>query len=137
MSAEVEAKNKSGGGRRDRRRSRRRRGRRATAESPGSSVESLTALQAEIVLLREENARLTADVLHQPDLDTLLRRARSMSRGASPADAADDATQVLVDAMVLRESLLALCREIARSMTHVEARLAELGTVVDEPTERS
>jgi hypothetical protein len=137
MSTETEAMKKSGK-RRDRRRSRRRRGRRVAAESAaGSSAESLAALQAEVVLLREENARLTADGLHQPDLDALLRRARSMSRGASPADAADDATQVLVDAMVLRESLLALCREITTSMTHVEARLAELGTVVDEPTERS
>jgi len=124
MSADTEAK---AGGRRDRRR----RGRRVAAQTGDARAESVAALQAEVVLLREENARLKADGLHQPDLDTLLRRARSMSRAASPEDAADDATQVLVDAMVLRESLLALCQEIARSMAHVEARLAELGTGLD------
>jgi uncharacterized small protein (DUF1192 family) len=136
VSAKSDAKKP--GDRRDRRRDRRRRrGRRAAGESAGTHAQSVAALQAEVVLLREENARLKADGLHQPDLDALLGRARSMARAASPEDAADDATQVLVDAMVLRESLIALCQEIARSMEHVEARLAALGDGVDNTTERS
>jgi hypothetical protein len=132
MSDEKET-NEVAGRRRDRRRRRR-----AAEPGAGSRGEALAALQAEVVLLREENARLKEGGLQEPDLGALLRRARSLPRGGrGPEDAADDAAQLLVDAIVLRESLLAMCREISRSMTHVEARLAELGTAMDDTIERS
>jgi|KBSSwiStaDraftv2_1062776.scaffolds.fasta_scaffold361869_2 hypothetical protein len=110
---------------------RRRRRRRAAAPvapvAPATGGEAL-ALQAELVLLREENARLKAAGHQEPDLGALLDRARSLPAGGAGADdRADEAAQLLVEGMVMRESLLGLCQEIGRSMAALEARLAALG----------
>ena len=110
---------------------RRRRRRRAAAPvapvAPETGGEAL-ALQAELVLLREENARLKAAGHQEPDLGALLDRARSLPAGGAGADdRADEAAQLLVEGMVMRESLLGLCQEIGRSMAALEARLAALG----------
>jgi hypothetical protein len=109
----------------------RRRRRRAAAPvapvAPETGGEAL-ALQAELVLLREENARLKAAGHQEPDLGALLDRARSLPAGGAGADdRADEAAQLLVEGMVMRESLLGLCQEIGRSMAALEARLAALG----------
>ena len=95
--------------------------------APATGGEAL-ALQAELVLLREENARLKAAGHQEPDLGALLDRARSLPAGGAGADdRADEAAQLLVEGMVMRESLLGLCQEIGRSMAALEARLAALG----------
>ena len=111
---------------------RRRRRRRAAAAAPlpvapAAGGEAL-ALQAELVLLREENSRLKAAGHQEPDLGALLERARTLPGvGAGADDRADEAAQLLVEGMVMRESLLGLCQEIARSMGVLEARLTALG----------
>ena len=102
--------------------------RRADYEALEVAGESLGALRAELVLLREENARLKAAGHQEPDLGALLDRARSLPAGGAGADdRADEAAQLLVEGMVMRESLLGLCQEIGRSMAALEARLAALG----------
>jgi hypothetical protein len=74
------------------------------------------------------NARLKAAGHQEPDLGALLDRARSLPAGGAGADdRADEAAQLLVEGMVMRESLLGLCQEIGRSMAALEARLAALG----------
>ncbi len=89
--------------------------------------ESLSELRSELVLLREENARLKAAEHKGPDIEGLLTRARSLSAARDDeAGMADETTKVLVEGLVIRESLLEICRQIERVMISFEARLRAL-----------
>ena len=88
--------------------------------------ESLAELHAELVLLREENARLKAAPHQAPDIAQLLGRARSAPAGIDADNVADETTRVLVEGLVIRESLLEICQEIERAMVSFEARLKAL-----------
>jgi hypothetical protein len=103
----------------------RRFGRRRT-DSAGLEVESLVALRAELLLLREENARLKAAPHRGPDVGAVLGQARSFTGVRADDDIADETTRVLVEGLVIRESLLELCQEIERAMVAFEARLTAL-----------
>jgi hypothetical protein len=102
----------------------RRFGRRRTDIEP---VESLGGLRAELVLLREENARLKSAQHRPPDIGRLLSQAREASH-ERPDDAAlsDETTRAWVEALVIRESLLEICLEIERAMVSFEAKLKAL-----------
>jgi hypothetical protein len=99
--------------------------RRADLEVLEVAGESLGALRAELVLLREENARLKAARHQAPDITGLLERARSLP-GERVDDIGDETTRVLVEGLVIRESLLEICQEIERAMVSFEARLKAL-----------
>ncbi len=99
--------------------------RRADLEVLEVAGESLGALRAELVLLREENARLKTARHQGPDIGGLLERARSLP-GARVDDVGDETTRVLVVGLVIRESLLEICQEIERAMVSFEARLKAL-----------
>jgi hypothetical protein len=89
--------------------------------------DSLSELHSELVLLREENARLKAAEHKGPDIEGLLTRARSLSAARDDdAGVADETTRVLVEGLVIRESLLEICRQIERVMISFEARLRAL-----------
>src|SRR5262245_7117911 len=90
--------------------------RRDDYEALEAAGESLSALRAELILLREENARLKA-APHQPsDITRLLGRARTLPDAELDAAAeADETTRLLIEGMVLRESLLEICQEIERA----------------------
>jgi hypothetical protein len=89
--------------------------------------DSLSELHSELVLLREENARLKAAEHKGPDIEGLLTRARSLSAARDDdAGVADETTRVLVEGLVIRESLLEICRQIERVMASFEARLRAL-----------
>jgi hypothetical protein len=92
----------------------------------GLEIESLVALRAELLLLREENARLKAAPHRGPDLGALLGQARSSPDARAQDDVADETTRVLVEGLVIRESLLELCHEIERAMVAFDARLSAL-----------
>src|SRR4051794_39537696 len=82
--------------------------------------DSRAALEAEVVLLREENARLKA----RGGAHESLERTRSLrSDEVEPGNLADDTAQMVVEGLVIRESLIEICREIERSMMIFEARL--------------
>ncbi len=124
--------------------SRRRRRRRRRATQPAAALngagggETLAALQAEVVLLREENARLKSAAHRDPDLGLLLERARSMPGiGGQAEDAGDEAAHLLTEGMVLREALLAMCRELTESMAVMESKLERLGGAIDGAAARS
>jgi hypothetical protein len=107
-----------------------RRGRALLLDAPG--VDHAAALEAELVLLREENARLRGAQHQRADVARLLARARSpLSAEAIRASLSDDAAQMLVDGLVIRESLLEICAEIERSMVAFEARLTALASAAD------
>jgi hypothetical protein len=90
--------------------------------------ETLTALHAELVLLREENARLKAAPHQPPDIARLLERARAQPE-IDPEALADETARMLVEGLVIRESLLEICQEIERAMVTFEARLKALETM--------
>lgn len=102
-------------------------GRRATDRWAGSA-ESLAALEAELVLLREENARLKiASHRESPDVTALLNRTRAVRSATVDHDSAsDEVTQLLVEALVIRESLMEICEELERSMVAFQAKLGAL-----------
>jgi hypothetical protein len=98
--------------------------RRSDVEGPD---DSLSELHSELVLLREENARLKAAEHKGPDIEGLLSRVRSLSAARDDdAGMADETTKVLVEGLVIRESLLEICRQIERVMVSFEARLRAL-----------
>jgi hypothetical protein len=93
---------------------------RVVADNDG---DPLLALQAELTLLREENARLKAEKYRRPDLGTVVEQARAASAPGGGDDSADEAAQLLADGLMLRETLLKVCREMNQSMLALEARL--------------
>jgi hypothetical protein len=89
--------------------------------------ESFESLEAELVLLREENARLKAVGHQRPELSRLLGRARTLPAPEARRDGVgDEATQMLVEGLVIREALVEICQEIERSMVVFEAKLDAL-----------
>src|SRR5918997_3271925 len=106
---------------------RRRFARRARLKAVDAGADPAAALRAELVLLQEENARLKAAQYQRPDLGTLLERARALpGTAAGGEEAGDEAAQMLVEGLVLRESLLKVCVELSDSMQAVESRLRDL-----------
>ena len=102
--------------------------RHADFEALAVAGESLGALRAELVLLREENARLKAAPHQSPDLTRLLDRARSLPTARVDDDClADETTRVLIEGLVIRESLLEICRQMERAMILFQGRLRALG----------
>ena len=98
-----------------------------TSRRSRSRASRSAALRAELVLLREENARLKAAPHQAPDIARLLGRARSLPTARVDDDSvADETTRVLIEGLVIRESLLEICQEIERAMVSFEARLKAL-----------
>jgi hypothetical protein len=113
----------------------RRRFRRMPAAADAGISDALVSLHAEVLLLREENSRLKAAQHQRADISRLLARARSLSSPEVDRDSVDDDTaQLLVDGLVIRESLLEICQEIERSMVAFEAKLNALASAATERT---
>jgi hypothetical protein len=105
----------------------------ALAVDERGAGEPLASVHAELVLLREENARLKAAQHRRADVSRLLDRARSLPTAAADRDgASDDTAQLLFDGLVIRESLLEICREIERAMVAFEAKLEALASAALE-----
>lgn len=107
----------------------RRRLRRGLRAGPSDEVQAIEAMQAELTLLREENARLKADEHQLPGLGTLIAHARALPTALDGREeATDEAAQMLVETMVVRQALLDACNQIELSMAAVKAKLDGLGT---------
>ena len=94
-------------------------------------------MRAELLLLREENARLKAAQHQRADVSRLIGRARSLAAAEPDRDSiSDDVEQLLVEGLLIRESLLEICREVERSMVAFEGKLNALVAVTarrDDP----
>jgi hypothetical protein len=108
--------------------------RRRRFERPASGgPDPRASLEAEVVLLREENARLKAARHQQHDIGDLLERARTLrAEELEPGNLADETGQMLVEGLVIRESLLEICHEIERAMVAFEARLDALVSATEQ-----
>ena len=110
----------------------RRRFRRRTdrGEVMAGESESLDAARAALLLLREENARLKAAQHQRADVSRLIGRARSLAAAEPDRDSiSDDVEQLLVEGLLIRESLLEICQEVERSMVAFEGKLNALVAV--------
>jgi hypothetical protein len=101
--------------------------RRMEQRGPGGA-ESVEEAFAELVLLREENARLKAARHQLPSFGRVVGQMRALpAPGDEAAQAADEAAEMLAEVVVMRESLLQVCEELERAMASVRARLHGLG----------
>jgi hypothetical protein len=100
------------------------------AEDLAGELESFAALRAELLLVREENARLKAAQHQRADVSRLIGRARSLAAAEPDRDSvSDDVEQLLVEGLLIRESLLEICQEVERSMVAFEGKLNALVAV--------
>ena len=105
--------------------------------APGS-LDDESELRLQVMLLREENARLKT-ARHQPTgVGSTLERVRMLNAQASPADAADDAWALLTDCLVIREGLQQVCVEMQEAITAIQHRLDALAMSFEgaRPAER-
>ena len=101
--------------------------RRRRTDQPGAADPIADAL-AELVLLREENARLKAARHQVSSFDNVIGRMRALPGLELAEDAADEAAEMLTEVVVLRDSLLEVCEELERAMVSVRARLHRVGS---------
>jgi hypothetical protein len=97
----------------------------ARAEAPAAATDDL---QAELVLLREENARLKAAAHREPAGAAVLELALALPATApAPGAGEDDLAHALVEGLVLRDGLLELGDRLEEALRAVDARLEALG----------
>jgi hypothetical protein len=95
----------------------------------GAEPSERESLEAELALLREENARLKVDAAKPPGPGRAIERLRGVAELASPppaaseADRADEAWQALSEATMLREVLADVCVEVQSAIAAVHTRL--------------
>jgi hypothetical protein len=111
--------------------------RKLTRRNDGRSGDRVDALEADALLLREENARLRVKLVAPPNVGHVIERLRALPSPSTPeeehdpsdqeqAEQADEALHVLTEAIVMRNTLLEVCSEIGQVMAGLEARLAAL-----------
>jgi hypothetical protein len=101
---------------------------RFTSRRPQERNGELDALQADALLLREENASLRVKLERSPDAGSVIERVRTVSASLTHGDGEDDAMQLYSEAIVMRNTLMEVCREIGQAMVSLEARLNSLAT---------
>jgi hypothetical protein len=102
--------------------------RRRATHGGAAAGDPMEEMHAELVLLREENARLKAARHQLPSFGHVVGRIRSLPTGDEDAeDAGDEAAEMLAEVSVMRASLLEVCEELTRAMDLVRARLLDVG----------
>lgn len=87
----------------------------------------LESLNAEVILLREENARLKMASARGPAVSSVVAPLRaSAATSDACADAGDDAYRVLAEALTTRDVLLDVATELESSMAALRSRLTSL-----------
>jgi hypothetical protein len=97
-----------------------------------SSFDDEEGLKLQVMLLREENARLKAGHQKPSDLGSLIESVRTLSDPADPNELVDESWGVLAECAVLREGLDQACIEIQAALNSVRERLATLGTRIED-----
>ena len=101
---------------------------RSSAGRSGGDAGYLESIQSELVLLREENARLRFQRAQPPGADSMIERLKALSVAQPPSeDHRDEAWHLISEALVMREVLIDVCKEIGQTMITLQTRLSELG----------
>lgn len=102
------------------------------AKSSSSDAATTNELEAELSLLREENARLKVERHRPADVGHVIERMRSIRQGAPSVESDEEsvehaaAAQVIVECVAMRESLMDACEEVQRAMQGIRGRLEAL-----------
>ncbi|MBV9000302.1 MAG: hypothetical protein JO304_14665, partial [Solirubrobacterales bacterium] len=91
------------------------------------STDDCAELRSELLLLREENARLKADRHRPVDLGVIIEYLRLIGRQRAIPETDEDAWAVLSECHVLREALAQASIEIELAISALEAQLREDG----------
>jgi hypothetical protein len=106
-------------------------------------------LEAELALLREENARLKVERHRPADAGHVIERMRSIRpessiarRGGEVADQRDGEAapqaQVIAECLAVRDGLMEACQEVQRAMQGIRGRLGALaGDIQGQMGERA
>ena len=101
--------------------------------APGSDDESELRLQ--VMLLREENARLKSARHQPPSAGSAIERIRVVNSPTSDPETVDQAWGLLTDCLVIREGLEQVCVEVQQAIGAVQERLAALTVSFDSASE--
>jgi len=100
--------------------------RRVDEQGLAGSLDPEDDLRLQVMLLREENARLKA-ARHKPaDPGSLIERMRMLDSSSEESELLDETWSVLADCILLREGLDAACIEIQEAISSVRERLSRL-----------
>lgn len=93
----------------------------------GTDAGYVERIEAELVLLREENARLRMERAQRPDAGPMIDRLKSLSAAQPPdEDQRDQAWHLIGEALVMREVLIDVCKEIGKTTITLQTRLNDL-----------
>lgn len=93
----------------------------------GSDAGYLERTEAELALLREENARLRMERAQRPDAGSMVERLRTLSAAPVPEeDVRDEAWHLISEALVMRDVLVDVCKEIGQTAITLQTRLNAL-----------
>ena len=93
----------------------------------GVDVGYLERVESELVLLREENARLRLERAQRPDAGSMIERLKTLSADQSPThDHRDEAWHLVSEALVMRDVLIDVCKEIGQTTITLQTRLSAL-----------
>jgi hypothetical protein len=90
-------------------------------------------METELALLREENARLRVERVQRPDAAALIERLRALSSlHPGSEDHRDEAWHLVGEALVMREVLVDVCKEIGQTAITLQTRLGTIGLDLPE-----
>ena len=109
-----------------------RRSREDAPPAPGdSAAEDEMALQLQVMLLSEDNARLKAELRRPSDVGTLIEQMRELGDQEGPGEVLDEAWTMLSECLVMRQGLEQACIEIQAAIGSVRERLGSLTVRLD------
>lgn len=95
------------------------------------SLQDEDDLRLQVMLLREENARLKA-ARHKPaDTGSVIERMRTLAEPSGNDERLDESWSVLAECLALREGLDQACIEIQAAIGSVRERLAAIGVGIE------
>ncbi|MBB4663960.1 hypothetical protein [Conexibacter arvalis] len=108
----------------------------------GGGADLVEQLEAEVALLREENARLEIRAARAGEARSWEERIRDLvPRGEQVAATDDQSWELLTECQLLRAALVDACREVEAAMAQIRGRLEALAaptpleTAADERTD--
>ena len=101
------------------------------------STDDCAELKLELLLLREEIARLKADRHRPVDLGTVIEYLRLIGQPPANPETVDDAWSMLSDCHVVREALAQASIEIEAAIAALQAQLRDGPHPLDDPPPQS
>jgi hypothetical protein len=100
---------------------------RSIGSRSGVEASHVERIEADLVLLREENARLRFERAQRPDAGSTIERLKALSAAQPPsADRRDEAWHLISEALVMRDVLIDVCKEIGQMTITLQTRLNNL-----------